>query len=286
MDTLEHLDEFESVFRRAEQEPFIYSDKKIDHVLLVLDEQRDQTEATIEALKQFSSELANVEKWDTLRVGPNTTVQKLEEDVKGSPADLLITWRHLHEEAIVPRCSLGIYVDMLTQATDFPILLLPGSIASPATIQGRKCKTVLAATDHLAGDHRLINNAAAITNPNGKLVLCHVEDDRTMQRYLQAIERIPEVNSELVRTKLQEQLSRDVARYLQAAQKSIKEAGVPIQIETELTTGHRLSVYRNLIISHKADLLVMNTKDDDQLAMHGLAYAMSVEFVEIPQLLL
>jgi len=286
MDTLEHLDEFESVFRRAEQEPFVYSDKKIDHVLLVLDEQHDQTEVTIEALKQFSAELADVEKWDTLRVGPNTTVQKLEEDVKGSPADLLITWRHLHEEAIVPRCSLGIYVDMLTQATDFPILLLPGSVASPATIQGRKCNTVLAATDHLAGDHRLVNYAAAITNPQGKLVLCHVEDDQTMQRYLQAIERIPEVNSELVRTKLQEQLSRDVARYLQAAQQSMKEAGVPIQIETELTTGHRLAMYKKLIASHKADLLVMNTKDDDQLAMHGLAYAMSVEFVEIPQLLL
>ncbi len=286
MDTLEHLDEFESVFRRAEQEQFVYSEKKIDHVLLVLDKQHDQTEATIEALKQFSAELANVEKWDTLRVGPNTTVQKLEEDVKDSTADLLITWRHLREEAIVSRCSLGIYVDMLTQTTDFPILLLPGSVASPATIQGRKCDTVLAATDHLAGDHRLVNFAAAITNPNGKLVLCHVEDDLIMQRYLQAIERIPELNTELVRSRLQEQLNRDVVRYLQAAQQSMQEAGVPIQIETELTTGHRLATYKKLIVSHKADLLVMNTKDDDQLAMHGLAYAMSVEFVEIPQLLL
>ena len=286
MDTLEHLDEFESVFRRAEQDSFIYSERKIDHVLLILDEQHEQVDVTIEALKKFSSKLAAVEKWDTLRVGTGTTVKKLEEDVQGSPADLLITWRHLHEEAIVPRCSLGVYVDMLTQATDFPILLLPGSVVSPATIQGRTCQTVLAATDHLAGDHRLINYAAALTDPHGKLVLCHVEDDQTLQRYLQAIERIPEVNSELVRTKLREQLNRDVVRYLESARQSMQEAGVPIQIETELTTGHRLSVYRDLLESHHADLLVMNTKDDDQLAMHGLAYAMSVEFVEIPQLLL
>ncbi len=286
MDTLEHLDEFESVFRRAEQEQFVYTEKKIDHVLLILEERQTQTDSTIDALKQFSDTLSKVEKWETLQVGPGTTVQNLEEKVKKSTADLLITWRHLHEKEVVARCSLGTYVDMLTQATDFPILLLPGSAASPATIQGRKCDTVLAATDHLAGDHRLVNFAAAMANRNGKLVLCHVEDDLIMQRYIQAIERIPELNTELVKSKLQQQLNRDVVRYLQAARESMEKAGVPVQIETELTAGHRLSTYKELIVSHKADLLVMNTKDEEQLAMHGLAYAMSIEFIELPQLLL
>ncbi|MBL4884983.1 MAG: hypothetical protein JKY95_10675 [Planctomycetaceae bacterium] len=286
MDTLEHIDEFESVFRRSEQEPFIYLEKKLNRVLLVLDEQHSQAEATIDSLKQFSSLLSGVEQWDTFLIGQNTTVQDLEQDIQGSPADLLITWRHLREEQSVPRHSLGVYVDMLTQATKFPVLLLPGSADVSATIQGKKCQTVLAATDHLAGDHRLVNYAAAATNPQGQLVLCHVEDDQVFERYLQAIERIPEVNSALVRTKLQSQLSRDVIRYMEAAQTSLAQAKVPIQMKTEVTTGHRLAAYKGLIDSHAADLLVMNTKDDDQLAMHGLAYAMSVEFVEIPQLLL
>lgn len=286
MDTLEHIDEFESLFRRSEQEPFVSLEKKVDHVLLVLDEQHGETEATIKSLKQFSPLLSDVKQWDVLRVDQNRTVQSLEEETQGSPADLLVTWRHLNEQDSLPRHSLGIYVDMLTQSTKFPVLLLPGSADSPATIQGRQCETVLAATDHLVGDHRLVNYAAALTNPQGKLVLCHVEDDQVLERYMQAIERIPEVNSELVRTKLPEQLQRDVIRYMQSAQKTLAENGSTIQIELEVTSGHRLKTYKDLIVSHRADLLVMNTKDDDQLAMHGLAYAMSVEFVEIPQLLL
>ena len=36
----------------------------------------------------------------------------------------------------------------------------------------------------------------------------------------------------------------------------------------------------------EVDLLVLNTKDDDQLAMHGLAYPLAIELREIPLLLL
>ena len=50
--------------------------------------------------------------------------------------------------------------------------------------------------------------------------------------------------------------------------------------------GHVLSLYRSLIIDHEIDLLVMNTKDEGQLAMHGTAYSLSVELEEIPLLLL
>ena len=34
------------------------------------------------------------------------------------------------------------------------------------------------------------------------------------------------------------------------------------------------------------DLLVMNTKDDEQMAMHGLAYPLAIEVRSIPLLLL
>ena len=37
---------------------------------------------------------------------------------------------------------------------------------------------------------------------------------------------------------------------------------------------------------HEIDLLVFNTKDDDQLAMHGLAYPLAVEVRGIPILML
>ena len=44
--------------------------------------------------------------------------------------------------------------------------------------------------------------------------------------------------------------------------------------------------YRRLIERCEADLLVCNTKDEGQLAMHGQAYSVSVEFRHLPLLLL
>jgi hypothetical protein len=37
---------------------------------------------------------------------------------------------------------------------------------------------------------------------------------------------------------------------------------------------------------HHVDLLVLNTKDEDQLAIHGLAYPLAVELRNTPLLLL
>ena len=50
--------------------------------------------------------------------------------------------------------------------------------------------------------------------------------------------------------------------------------------------GHHLSTYKELVQKHQVDLLVMNTKDEDQLAMHGIAYPLAVELREIPLLML
>ena len=46
------------------------------------------------------------------------------------------------------------------------------------------------------------------------------------------------------------------------------------------------SEYKRLIDEHAVDLLVLNTKDEDQLAMHGIAYALAVEMRQIPLLML
>jgi hypothetical protein len=53
-----------------------------------------------------------------------------------------------------------------------------------------------------------------------------------------------------------------------------------------VTHGHHLSEYRRLVQEHDVDLLVMNTKDEGQLAMHGLAYPLAIEIRSIPLLLL
>ena len=50
--------------------------------------------------------------------------------------------------------------------------------------------------------------------------------------------------------------------------------------------GHRLEDVRSLVEERGADLLVLETKDHDQLAMHGLAYPIAIELRETPLLML
>ena len=64
------------------------------------------------------------------------------------------------------------------------------------------------------------------------------------------------------------------------------EAATSMDIEEIVTVGHRLADYKRLIDEHDVDLLVLNTKDEDQLAMHGLAYPLAVELRRLPLLLL
>ena len=53
----------------------------------------------------------------------------------------------------------------------------------------------------------------------------------------------------------------------------------------EVLTGHRVSEYRALAERNGAELMVMHTKDEDQLAMHGLAYPLAVELRHLPLLM-
>ena len=49
--------------------------------------------------------------------------------------------------------------------------------------------------------------------------------------------------------------------------------------------GRQVDEYGELIAKREIDLLVLHTKDD-QLAMHGVAYALAVELRGIPLLML
>ena len=61
---------------------------------------------------------------------------------------------------------------------------------------------------------------------------------------------------------------------------------MPIELEEIVMLGHHLEEHRRLIDEHRIDIVVMNTKDEDQLAMHGLAYPLAVELRHVPLLML
>ncbi len=282
----DHIDEFESIFRRAEKEQFSWADIPVESVTVVSDGSRQQAEFVQEDVCQFIGRLDRVDDWRMITGEDYHTVAELVTLVDQHRTDLLITHRHLQETSLVPQHSLGVYLDVLTQTTSIPVLVLPGSSVQRAPVAQRDCDRVMVVADHISGDNRLINYGSLMCRAGGTMWLCHVEDDLIFERYMNAIGRIPEIDSDNARTLIEDQLLKEAADFIDECSNVIRSEGPNISVEAHIGRGHHLRDYRRLIEDHNIDLLVLNTKDDDQMAMHGRAYSLSVELTDVSMLLL
>ena len=113
-----------------------------------------------------------------------------------------------------------------------------------------------------------------------------MEDEATFQRYTEVISKIPSIETEAARASIMKQLLEEPQHYIRSCSAVLSEAGLPIEVKEIVTLGHSLRDYQRLIDQHHIDLLVVNTKQDDQLAMHGLAYPLCVELRDTPILML
>ena len=113
-----------------------------------------------------------------------------------------------------------------------------------------------------------------------------MEDDGVFNRYLRVIGKIPEIETDQAEKLIGNQLMKEANDFIETCIAELREQGPNIAYQSSVTQGHHLSEYRELIDTHDVDLLVANTKDEDQLAMHGMTYSISVELVEVAMLLL
>jgi len=281
------VDQFESVFRAAAKTPFEYRPVEVGSVLVVSD--RPEAEATVfgDQVRAFLSVLDRGEnvRWRTVHGGEYDSVPALLELVEQHRPGLICTYRHLHSDSWRWPYTLGEYVDVLTQVTTTPVLVLPHPERSgERPFEGTD--VVVAMTDHLVGDQALVNWAARFTDDEGRLVLANVEDAEAFERFMETVGKIPSIDTESAREQILERLFRDARDYMGSCARALEDAGLPLTVEEVVTSGHHLKEYQRMVEEHGADLLVMNTKDDDQLAMHGLAYPLAIEVRSIPLLLL
>ena len=282
------LDQFQSVFLAADKTALRYEKLAVERVLVVSDLDGDAAGELSDRVRTFLS-VVDVEgtRWARLDGGGFSSVKQLLDAVDEQAPDLVVTYRHLHSSAWQWSHSLGEYLDVLTQATRVPVVVLPHPDAArvlPHTLQNTE--RVLAITDHLSGDDRLVNYALGFTRPGGRCWLTHVEPLSVFDRYLDVIAKIPEIDTESARELIERQLLKEPRDYIESCRRQIAQQHLPCEIGEVVTMGRRLSEYRKLITELRVDLLVINTMDDDQLAMHGLAYPLAVELRQIPLLML
>ncbi len=281
------IDQFESMFRSALREVFVYEPAHIASVLLIHDRSEAAAQSYLTDIQEFLSVLGSSVTWQV--AGDENLQSTLEvlNRVDDTEPDLVCTYRNLHGEAWRHPHSLGEHLDVLLQKTSTPVLILPHPDADYARAHTlENTSSVMAMTDHLAGDPRLINTAAVFTAQGGALHLTHIEDDAVFERYLAAISKIPDIESEMAREKIAAQLLKEPSDYVNGAAAVLKEHRPDLSTEMSVRFGHRLSEYQKAIDEHEVDLLVLNAKDEDQLAMHGLVYPLAVELRQIPLLLL
>lgn len=283
---MDHIDEFESLFRRAERESFEHVAIPIESIVFVSDGTGDECEQRRQEIVSFVPSLKGVSHWRNVCGDEYSNVGELLALLDEQQTDLVITYRHLQERSLVPQHSLGVYLDVMSQVTPIPVLVLPGTSADPKTLSGQVCDRVMVVADHIAGDNALINYGSRMCPDNGRLWLCHVEDESVFERYMRIIERIPQIPTELARELIGTTLLKDAENYIDTCIVELTEARPSVTCEKRITRGHFLKQYTELIQSAGIDLLVTNTRDEDQLAMHGMAYSLSVELIDTAMLLL
>jgi hypothetical protein len=285
------IDQFESIFRAASKEVFEPSVVEFNRVMVVTDVSESASQPFCEEVKAFLGVFAEQSDptWQLVDGEQFSSVPQLLETINDFRPDLICTYRNLHIAANEHPYSLGVYVDVLTQATTTPILLMPRMDRQTEFEAAELARTgtgkVMAITDHLAGDHHLVNVAASLVRRGGKLFLTHVEDQATFDRFLNIIDKIAEIDSETAKDAIINRLLAEPRDYIDSC-KSILEQNGELQVESIVKCGHLLKHHLKLIEEFEIDLLILHTKDDDQLAMHGLAYPLAVEMRSRPMLLI
>ena len=283
------VDQFESVFRSAAKPVFRPAAVELERVLVVTDlppTAADDYGARVEAFLRHAA-AADTANYDTLAGVEARSTGQLLQLVEDAAPSLVCAYRNLFSDGWQWPHSLGEALDLLTQTTEVPVLVLPhpkeGTQAEHAL---QNINQVMAVTDHLAGDDRLVNWATAMTQDGGTLTLSHVEDQGAFARYLEVISKISSIDTDSARVSIEKQLLKEPADYIESVRETLAASGTPITVGSEIRLGNHLSDYRSLVAEHEVDMLVLNTRDDEQLAMHGLAYPIAVEIRDIPLLML
>ncbi len=284
-----NVDQFESMFRSASREVFHHERINIESVMIVTDQDETGAQLFGDQVRQFLKviDLDNKVRWRLVKGSEFQTAGELLALVESAAPTILCTYRNLHSSAWKWPFSLGAHVDLLTQHLDVPVMLLPHPQAQRSAKHAIKnTDKVMAIADHLTGDQRLVNFALRFTENNGTLWLTHVEDEATFKRYVDVISKIPAIDTDEAQQEVREQLLKEPQDYIDGCVEVLEKTNTQVKVEDIVVFGHHLSQYKQLIEQHEVDLLVLNTKDENQLAMHGIAYALAVELRQIPLLML
>ena len=276
------LDLFESVFKSAIKPRFHHTEPSVDRSLIITDLAQDEVEEFSGQVQQLLSH-QQITEWEIISGDQYHSTLDLLSLLEDRTVDLICCYRNLHSQAWQHPHSLGSHLDVLIQKTSTPILVLPHPQAGYAYQHAYdNIQQVLAMTDHMTDDDRLVSYAAKFTASHGHLHLAHIEDDIIFARYMEAIGKIATIDTQSAEVALRHQLLKYPREYIDSCKTDLESRYPHITVGNIVTFGRRLREYLDYVDELKVDLLVIHGKDEDQLAMHGLSYPLAIELRQIP----
>ncbi len=281
---MSNIDQFESSFSAAFKPTYTYSPVKMRDILILTDLPADAGRRYVAHLMPLIGALSDEPRVRSIHYREGHCLADMVDQIRGDKPDVIITYRHLYSQATTFAYTLGSHLDVLTQATAQPILVTP----RPEDLTGPVCEPsrTLIVTNCLTGDDKLINYGVGGSTAGADLFLAHIEDDRVYQQYLEIISKIPSINSEQAQASIAEQLLKEPSQYITSCQHTLAQTHPRMTCYPIVKLGHTVGTFIDLAREHGAELVVMHTKDQDQLAMHGLAYPLAIALRDIPLLML
>ena len=278
------LDLFESIFKRAQRINFDYAPPVLDSVLILTSELAEAAPATLieRSLGVLNRPMPPIVARRSLsNDADELSIGNLVLDL--SP-DLIVLQRHLLQGDHTWNRGFGGLVQSLIQHHSIPILVLPNHLTEPNESTG--FTTVAAVVDQPLNNNDLVNWASTFCNSPGALYLHHIEAEDQFERTMTAIERIPELNSQVARRTLKRELMQEADRFLQHCQLTLQQYRPDLSVQYSVDMTRVQHGYLSWLEQTKPDLIVLDTLDATRALNRGIAGVLSLQFTDLPFLLL
>lgn len=274
------IDHFASLFRAADKEQVDIPDVLVSRVALITDVSKEESNKLWERWKGIFPTPVEI----ILLDGTMTqSLPLLIEALNGVEVDLVVTYRCLHSDAWKYPYAVGSYIEVLTQIVSFPVLLMPHIHEDMKNYAN--AKQILLMSSELTKESALVGFANAFATKNSSLLLAQIDDKSMFLRIIDIISKIPQIDTDDAKQYISQRREQEMNDWVFRCKQSLSQkSNAPVVSQIDMLDPS-MKQCAEVIEKHKADLVVINTKDDEQLAIHGLAYPIMVQFRHIPLLL-